>query len=459
MQKTGSSAAASLLFTITLLSIICAASGRLTTRWRAISSSTSDTQTQAKEHLQLADRTDASEILAAAPRPAVKLTELTEPISERQSSQTLPASSAEHPGRYSMINELPAASAVQQQQLQYMSNVHQRNSQSLATLAAGRTGLDSTDATTDQSLATHLASGAPTQREAVVFVMAQGPSMPAGDDESSDDHDDQDSVSHRGMYPGGAALRSQKLQQHHNAMLAAEAAPDTAPGQAVYRPAVDLALIKKGLQPQQVQPQQLDGAEAAAATAADMRIRDHQAELIVADMQPQGNLTEVAAALASGYVDLLNHTHGPADHHHRQQQQQQQLDDGKQQPGSSGSLKPDTTRRLKRLLEHSQHVEKDQTGLKEHSIILEGGPTPEPHRAGTSRHLTKLLENPPHAVQIASDPAHESNSTSPSVPTSAESPRLVACTLMKNEVPYVVEWIEFHRLMGKAMVLTSQPQF
>ena len=26
--------------------------------------------------------------------------------------------------------------------------------------------------------------------------------------------------------------------------------------------------------------------------------------------------------------------------------------------------------------------------------------------------------------------------------------RLVACTLMKNEVPYVVEWIEFHRLMG-----------
>ncbi|KAK9835115.1 hypothetical protein WJX84_009445, partial [Apatococcus fuscideae] len=41
----------------------------------------------------------------------------------------------------------------------------------------------------------------------------------------------------------------------------------------------------------------------------------------------------------------------------------------------------------------------------------------------------------------------------PSEPAAAASgqqplPRLLACALMKNEVPYVVEWVEFHRVMG-----------
>lgn len=27
-------------------------------------------------------------------------------------------------------------------------------------------------------------------------------------------------------------------------------------------------------------------------------------------------------------------------------------------------------------------------------------------------------------------------------------PRLVLCSLMKNEVPYMIEWVEFHRLIG-----------
>lgn len=40
----------------------------------------------------------------------------------------------------------------------------------------------------------------------------------------------------------------------------------------------------------------------------------------------------------------------------------------------------------------------------------------------------------------------------PSEPAAAASgqqplPRLLACALMKNEVPYVVEWVEFHRVM------------
>ena len=32
-------------------------------------------------------------------------------------------------------------------------------------------------------------------------------------------------------------------------------------------------------------------------------------------------------------------------------------------------------------------------------------------------------------------------------------PRLVACTLVKNELPYVVEWVEFHRLQGFSRIV------
>ena len=32
-------------------------------------------------------------------------------------------------------------------------------------------------------------------------------------------------------------------------------------------------------------------------------------------------------------------------------------------------------------------------------------------------------------------------------------PRLVACTLVKNELPYIVEWIEFHRIMGFSRIV------
>ena len=32
--------------------------------------------------------------------------------------------------------------------------------------------------------------------------------------------------------------------------------------------------------------------------------------------------------------------------------------------------------------------------------------------------------------------------------SNAEPIRLVACAQLKNEVPYIVEWIEFHRLVG-----------
>ncbi|KAK9851557.1 hypothetical protein WJX84_005377 [Apatococcus fuscideae] len=58
--------------------------------------------------------------------------------------------------------------------------------------------------------------------------------------------------------------------------------------------------------------------------------------------------------------------------------------------------------------------------------------------AHQQEHPRELLDNPQHASP---------NDTSAQA-LSTEAPRLVACTLMKNEVPYLVEWIEFHRLMG-----------
>lgn len=37
--------------------------------------------------------------------------------------------------------------------------------------------------------------------------------------------------------------------------------------------------------------------------------------------------------------------------------------------------------------------------------------------------------------------------------SASRGPRLVACTLVKNELPYVVEWIEFHRLQGFSRIV------
>lgn len=42
------------------------------------------------------------------------------------------------------------------------------------------------------------------------------------------------------------------------------------------------------------------------------------------------------------------------------------------------------------------------------------------------------------------DAAHQDSLS----PAGVAAPRLLACSLMKNEVPYALEWIEFHRLMG-----------
>ena len=52
-----------------------------------------------------------------------------------------------------------------------------------------------------------------------------------------------------------------------------------------------------------------------------------------------------------------------------------------------------------------------------------------------------------HSQQQASGSFHGNTSTHEG---SAYVPdlRLLACTLLKNEVPYLVEWIEFHRLVG-----------
>ena len=48
--------------------------------------------------------------------------------------------------------------------------------------------------------------------------------------------------------------------------------------------------------------------------------------------------------------------------------------------------------------------------------------------------------------------ASATGSTAP--PESAVSPpRIVICSLLKNEVPYAVEWIEFHRLMGASKIV------
>ncbi len=60
---------------------------------------------------------------------------------------------------------------------------------------------------------------------------------------------------------------------------------------------------------------------------------------------------------------------------------------------------------------------------------------------GTSQRAAEQL----HASASPSEPEQASPADST---LAGNGPRLVACTLMKNEVPYLVEWIEFHRLMG-----------
>ncbi len=81
-------------------------------------------------------------------------------------------------------------------------------------------------------------------------------------------------------------------------------------------------------------------------------------------------------------------------------------------------------------------------------------------------HIPVSSTDRPHRHNLETELIHTASSgqpipitgDSPASPTDthipiASTPRIVVCALLKNEVPYAVEWIEFYRMMGVSKII------
>ncbi|KAK9820723.1 hypothetical protein WJX74_003809 [Apatococcus lobatus] len=64
-----------------------------------------------------------------------------------------------------------------------------------------------------------------------------------------------------------------------------------------------------------------------------------------------------------------------------------------------------------------------------------------------SRHV-KIEQPITAAADLAANSATDSALSADSNPPQADEHRIVACVQLRNELPYLIEWIEFHRVMG-----------
>ena len=77
---------------------------------------------------------------------------------------------------------------------------------------------------------------------------------------------------------------------------------------------------------------------------------------------------------------------------------------------------------------------------------------------GAQRAHRRNMETGVQHVTITADLTSQTASANQPAPTATadsaiSSPRIVICSLLKNEVPYVVEWVEFHRFQGASKIV------